>query len=124
MIWPIRSQMIRRNQFIAPSEYIMEKLTIIPKAGMTGTQGVRKGRGTPGWVRRMIQTATQTMTNAKSVPILVMWPTTERGRKAERGATKNRNRRFERHGVRNLGCTSEKIFGTSPSRDIEKNTRD
>jgi hypothetical protein len=31
--------------------------------------------------------------------------------------------RLQRHGVRNLGCTSEKNLG-KPSCDIEKDTRD
>ncbi len=62
---------------------------------------------------------TQTMTNANSVPMLVMCPTTEIGAKAENSATNTMNSRFERHGVRNFGWMSEKILGSRPSRDIE-----
>src|SRR6185503_2131113 len=117
------SQTINRSQFAGPSEYIMAKFQMMPRIGITGTHGVRNGRGVSGYVRRMIKTAAHTMTNANSVPILVMCPTTESGRKAENGVTKSMNSKFERHGVRNLGWTSEKTFGTSPSRDMEKNTR-
>ena len=56
--------------------------------------------------------------------MLVMWPTTEIGAKAENRLTKTMNSRFERQGVRNLGWISEKTLGSRPSRDIEKNTRD
>src|SRR5690348_12507240 len=112
------SQIIRRNQFDSPSEYIIAKFQTTPRIGTTGTHGVRNGRAVSGCVRRITQTLAQTMTKANRVPMLVMCPTTDSGRKAEKGATKIMNSRFERHGVRNFGWTSEKTWGTSPSRDI------
>src|SRR5579864_5711753 len=118
------SHTISRNQFIAPREYIRAKFTIIPRIGTSGTHGVRKGRGICGLVRLITNTALQTMTNANRVPMLVMFPTTESGNSAENGATQTINSRFDRHGVWNRGCTSEKSLETGPSRDMEKKTRD
>src|SRR5579885_141363 len=119
MTCPMTSQMISRSQLSIPSEYIIAKFQTIPRTGTQGTQGVRNGRGVSGCLRRITHTLAHTITNANSVPMLVMCPTTESGRKAENGDTNRQNSRFERHGVRNLGCTSEKTFGTSPSRDME-----
>ena len=87
--------------------------------GTSGTSGVRNGRGSSGCVLRMIMMPPQTSTKANSVPMLVMWPTTEIGGKAENRPTNTMNSRFERHGVRNLGWMSENTLGTRPSRDIE-----
>src|SRR5579863_3424846 len=123
MIWPITSQTIRRNQLLHPSEYIMAKFQTMPRIGTSGTSGVRNGRGVSGCARRITQTPAHTMTKANRVPMLVISPTTESGRKAEKGDTKSMNKRFERHGVRNFGWMSEKTLGTRPSRDMEKNTR-
>ncbi len=60
-----------------------------------------------------------TRMKAKSVPMDVISPTMLSGRNPAKSEVKPKNRRFDFHGVRNLGCVSEKIFGTSPSRLIE-----
>ena len=41
--------------------------------GTNGTHGHRNGRAAFGFVRRMMRTAAQTMTNASSVPMFVRW---------------------------------------------------
>ena len=119
MACPITSHTMRRSQFDQPSEYIMAKFQTIPRIGTSGTSGVLKGRGAFGFLTRMTHTPAHTMTNANSVPMLVMCPTMLKGRNAEKGATKKKNSRFERHGVWNLGWISENTGGTSPSRDME-----
>src|SRR5216684_2939850 len=96
------SQIKRRSQFCHPSEYIMAKFQTMPRIGTSGTNGVLKGRGASGCLRRITQTPAQTITNAKRVPMLVMWPTTDNGSRAENGATKAMNSRFDLHGVRNF----------------------
>src|ERR1039457_7453807 len=65
-----------------------------------------------------------TITNASSVPMLGMCPSFEIGRKPEKSETKTMKIRLQRQGVRNFAWTSENTLGSSPSRDIEKNTRD
>jgi len=51
--------------------------------------------------------------------MLVIWPTTLSGRNAEKGETKRKKSRLDRHGVWNRGWIWEKTGGTSPSRDME-----
>src|SRR2546430_2673499 len=72
----------------------------------------------------MIQTPAQTSMKAKSVPMLVISPETSAGINAANKPVKMKNNMFDLYGVLYRGCTSEKILGTSPSRLIEKNTRD
>src|SRR5215471_1547504 len=98
----------------------MARHTSTPKIGTMGTSGVRYGRGASGLVLRITMTPTQTITNASSVPMLVMWPNFEIGRKPEKSETKTMKIRLQRHGVRNFGWISEKTLGSRPSRDIEK----
>src|SRR5947209_12994723 len=95
----MRSQIISRSHFDQPSEYFMAKCQTMPRIGTSGTSGVRNGRGASGFFTRMTQTPLHTITNANSVPMLVMRPTMLNGRSAENGATKKKNSRFERHGV-------------------------
>jgi hypothetical protein len=56
--------------------------------------------------------------------MLVMRPTIFNGRNAENDATKKKNSGLDREGVCSLGWISEKTLGSSPSRDMESNTRD
>ena len=67
----------------------------------------------------MIQTPMHTRMNANRVPMLVISPTMSSGRNAAKSAVKTKNTMFDFHGVRYLGCTSEKTAGTSPSQLIE-----
>src|SRR5471032_1109185 len=113
------SQTISRSQFDQPSEYIIAKFQTMPRMGTSGTSGVLNGRGASGFFTRITHTPAHTITNANSVPMLVIWPTMLSGRKAENGATKKKNSMFERHGVWNFGWISEKTGGTRPSRDME-----
>ena len=85
------------------SEAIMAKQTRMPRIGTSGTNGVLYGRGISGCVRRMIMTPTQTITNASSVPMLVMSPRLESGTKPGEEADEDHEDRLERHGVRNFG---------------------
>src|SRR5580693_5484298 len=68
-------------------------------------------------------TPTHTSTNAKSVPTDVKSPASDSGRNAPNAPTKKNSNILHLYGVRNLGCTSQKSFGSSPSSDIVKNTR-
>src|SRR6266542_226473 len=119
MACPSTSHTNSRIQFDQPREYIIAKLKRIPRIGTRGTSGVLNGRFTSGFFTRITQTPAQTITNANNVPMLVMCPTMISGRNAEKGATKKKNSRFERHGVWNFGWISEKTLGTKPSRDME-----
>src|SRR5690348_6965601 len=106
---------MRRSQFDQPSEYISAKLTMIPRIGTAGTQGVRNGRGWAGCLIRITHTPAQTITKANKVPMLVMRPTMLSGSRAEKGATRQQKSRLERQGVWYLGWMSEKTRGSRPS---------
>ena len=86
---------------------------------MSGTHGTRNGRGRSGCVLRIINTAAQTITNANSVPMLVMSPTTATGRNAPISATTPMKSIFDFHGVSHFGWISENNAHKRPSRDIE-----
>src|SRR6202048_1978393 len=97
---------------------------MIPRVETTGTAGTRNPRSRSGRRARMIQTPAQTRMKANSVPMLVISPVTSAGTKAASKPVKTKKSMFDLYGVLNRGCTSEKTLGTSPSRLIEKNTRD
>src|ERR1017187_7505439 len=65
-----------------------------------------------------------TITNASSVPMLVICPSFEIGRKPESSETKIMKMMLQRYGVCHLGWMSLNTAGSNPSLDIEKNTRD
>src|SRR5580704_2725121 len=113
------SQTISRAQLVQPSPDIRNKLVRIPRTGTKGTHGVLNGRGIDGCVRRIIKIPAQTITNAKSVPMLVISPTTAIGANAANNSTNNISTKLQRHGVRNFGCTLLKSAGSNPSCDIE-----
>src|SRR6185312_16120072 len=121
---PIASQIASRVQLGQPSPKIIAALTTMPRIGTSGTSGVLNWRGAFGSRTRSTQTPMQTSTNANSVPIDVMSPTTSPGTKPANAPTSTKNTMFALYGVKYFGWTSENIFGTRPSRDIEKNTRD
>src|SRR3569623_1419466 len=121
---PIASQMPSRVQFGQPRPKIIAELTITPRMGTSGTSGVLSWRGAFGSRTRSTHTPMHTSTNANNVPIDVMSPTMSPGTKPANAPTRTKNTRFALYGVKYFGWTSENIFGTSPSRDIEKNTRD
>src|SRR5690242_18636137 len=97
----------------------MERQTRTPSPGTIGTRGVLYGRGAFGLVLRITTTPMHTITNASSVPMLVMFPSFEIGRNPEKSDTKNMKIRLQRYGVCHFGCTCEKTAGSRPSRDIE-----
>src|SRR6185436_7806120 len=99
------SQMINRNQFAGPRVYINPVQTRIPRIGITGTQGVRKGLVIAGSVLRKTIIPKQTSTNAKSVPITVMFDIMVAGTNAATSPTKTKNNKFDFQGVLNLGCS-------------------
>src|SRR5947209_6175681 len=121
---PMTSQITSRYQVSLSSDAIMAKHTSTPRIGTTGTNGVRYGRGALGLVLRITIMPTHTITKASSVPMLVMWPSFEMGKKPLNNETNTIKMRLQRQGVWNFGWMSEKILGSRPSRDIEKNTRD
>src|SRR5881275_699987 len=121
---PMSSQTMSRIQFVQPSPYIMALQVTMPSVATNGAAGTRNPRSSSGCFTRMIHTPAQTRMNANNVPMLVISPVTSAGTSAARAPVKTKNSMFDFHGVRYRGCTSEKIDGTSPSRLIEKNTRD
>src|ERR1700683_161527 len=70
----------------------------------------------------MMITPMQTSTNAKSVPTDVKSPASDSGKNAPNAPTKKNSNILHLYGVRNLGCTSQKSFGSSPSSDMVKKT--
>src|SRR5919108_3327392 len=97
---------------------------MMPSVATSGAAGTRNARSNSGCFTRMIHTPAQTRMNANNVPILVISPVTSAGTNAASAPVKTKNSMFDFHGVRYRGCTSEKIGGTSPSRVLEKKTRD
>ena len=65
---------------------IMPKQTSMPPIGTMGTHGVRKGRGTLGWVLRRMMTLRQTSTKAAKVPMATSSIRRFSGRKADSSA--------------------------------------
>ncbi len=116
--------MINRNQFAGPRVYINPEQTIMPRIGINGTSGVRKGLGRSGLVLRRTIMPMQTMTNANSVPITVISEITEAGTNAATSPVKTKKRRLDFHGVLKREWSWENTAGTNPSFDMEKNTRD
>ena len=108
-----------RSQLVQPSPKIMAPQTTMPSTATTGSNGTVKPRSSSGRRTRMIHTPAQTSMNANSVPMLVISPTMSPGTNAPKSAVNTKNSMFDLYGVRNVGCTSEKIFGTRPSRLIE-----
>src|SRR5438067_11309315 len=124
MTSPITSHTPRRVQFGQPRPKIIAPLNSTPRIGTSGTSGVLNCLGASGLRTRRTQTPMQTRTNANNVPIDVMSPTMSSGTNAANAPTKPKNKKLALYGVRYFGWTSENTFGTRPSRDIEKNTRD
>src|ERR1700743_3401569 len=102
----------------------MAPQTKMPRIATTGKNLTLKSRCKSGLRTRRIQTPAHTRMNAKSVPMLVISPTMLSGRKAANSEVKTKNSMLDFHGVLNLGCGSEKIFGTKLSSLMEKKTRD
>src|SRR5438045_9210106 len=108
--------MISRYQFSAGNEYINSEQVRIPRIGISGTNGARNGRFALGFVRRMTNTAPQTITKANKVPILVISARMLSGKKPAIEATNSPVKIVDFHGVRNFGWMSPtKLFGTNPS---------
>src|SRR5438094_896965 len=102
----------------------MRRLLAMPAIGTSGTSGVRKGRFTCGFVRRMIMTAAQTMTNAMSVPMFTRSARILRGKSAATVATNTPVRIVALCGVRKTGWTAAKNErGISPSRAMARRMR-
>src|SRR5690349_1408151 len=98
--------MISRYQFSAGNENIKSKQVKIPRIGINGTNGARNGRFAFGLVLRITMTAPQTITNAKSVPILVISARMLKGMKPAIEATKRPVSIVDFHGVLNFGWMS------------------
>ena len=95
----------------------------MPSIGTNGTNGVLNALGKSGILLRMTQTPMQTRIKAKSVPMLVISPTTLAGTKAAKALTKTINKRLLFAGVCVIGFTAENTFGIKPSLLMLKNTR-
>ncbi len=86
-------------QVAQPNENMRVKQVKIPRRGTQGTNGVLKGRGKSGCDLRSTITLAQTIEKAKSVPILVSWPTKDKGAKAAKIPTATIKTTFATHGV-------------------------
>src|SRR4026207_1778108 len=75
----------------------------IPSIGTRGDQGVLNGRGKSGRFERRIKTPAQTITNARSVPILTNGPRTLVGMSPAKIPTASPVTTDEVHGVWNRG---------------------
>src|ERR1017187_1449389 len=99
MVNPIANQTTSRIQVSEPRDAIIAKQTSTPRIGTRGTSGVRYGRGALGLVLRIQMMPMHTLTNASRVPMLVMCPSFEIGRKPENSETKTMKIMLQRHGV-------------------------
>src|SRR5580704_9365539 len=94
----------------------MYPFEITPRIGISGTQGVRNGRGWLGFVYRNTITEIDTITNASSVPIFTILPMSSIGVTLPTTADSSPTSIVLFHGVRTLGRTAAKhFFGRSPS---------
>ena len=101
---PIIIQTISRIHVSNGRNTIMNRQVNTPKIGINGTSGVLNARGASGIFLRIMITPMHTSMNAKSVPMLVISPTTLAGTKAANMLTKSMNRKLFLAGVRNLWC--------------------
>ena len=97
------NQMINRHQVSSSRESIIARQTKIPKNGNNGKNGTLKGLGISGFVYRKIITPAQTKMKASKVPMDVICPNFEIGKKPAKKLTKNIKSKLERHGVRHWG---------------------
>jgi hypothetical protein len=70
-----------------PRLSIRNTQAITARIGTSGTAGVRKARGSSGWVRRSTSTPMDTSTKANRVPMLTMSARVDRGTKVAIRAT-------------------------------------
>src|ERR1041384_6742608 len=110
---PIKSQMISRHQFSAGNENINSRHVSMPRIGVSGTNGARKGRFAFGLVLHIPSTAAQPITNANGVRMLVISAKRVSGKTPAIDATKTPVRIVDFQGVRNFGWIDpKKAFGT------------
>src|SRR5688572_16210020 len=119
MISPATIQIAADNNVSSPNENIIAEQTRTPRIGINGTNGVLNGLTASGFLTRSTQIPTHTKTKANNVPKLVKSPATLPGTNPANNPTNTNKSRFDLNGVRNVGCSSENTFGTSPSLDIE-----
>src|ERR1700691_3609206 len=94
----------------------MYPFAITPRIGISGTHGVRKGRGWLGFVYRNTITEIDTITNASSVPMFTIFATWSIGVTLPTTAASRPTSIVFFHDVRNFGCTAAKnVFGKRPS---------
>src|SRR5437667_12681936 len=103
MVQPTTSQILSRYQYSAGNENISSQQGAIPSIRTNGTSGARNGRLALGFVLRMTITAPQTITKAKSVPMLVISARIPSGRNPAIAATNSPVRIVDFQGVRNFG---------------------
>src|ERR1700758_4517085 len=109
---------MNRSQVTTVSPVIKPPQRIIEIRGNHGTSGTLKIRLRSGWVRRRMITPRETSANAKSVPILERAAASLMGKIPDGIPTAKPAIQVDQWGVLNFGCTAEKNFGKSPSRDI------
>src|ERR687887_2656534 len=120
---PTSSQPRNRTHVITDRLTIRYTHDSTPSTGMTGPPGTLNGRGASGRFTRSTGTATETITNANSVPMLVISPRIWIGTKAATSATMTHVMIVVIYGVRNRGCTLLTPAGSSWSRLIVKKIR-
>src|SRR5947209_3254733 len=124
MIIPSTSHTASRSHVTPFRLAIIANEMTMPRMGTRGTIGVLNGLGRFGSRRRSTQMPAHTITNANRVPMLTISSSTLMGNDAASAATNTPTVMDDIQGVRNFGCTALNIDGSSPSFDIEKNTRD
>src|SRR5687767_8638812 len=123
MTKPMFSQTRKRTHVMTGRLNIRYEHDAMPRIGNSGPNGTRNGRGASGRFTRSINTAAHTTTNANSVPMLVISPTTWICVKPATIATTTHVMIVVMYGVPNLGWTLLTPRGSRPSRLIAKKMR-
>src|SRR5579871_1622811 len=118
MINPSTSQTMKRTHVITVRPVIRPPQRMIEIKGNHGTSGTLKTRGRSGCVLRKMITPSDTKTKANNVPMLERSAASLMAKIPDGMPTASPAIQVDQCGVLNLGCTAEKNFGNSPSRDI------
>src|SRR5215469_12952137 len=112
------SQLTKRSQVITVSPVIRPPQNTTEMIGNQGTRGTRKARGRSGCRRRRKITPSETSTKANKVPMFERSAASEISTRPAGIPTAKQAIQVDQYGVLNLGCTAEKNFGSSRSRDM------
>src|ERR1035441_1222000 len=113
---PIRNQTISRTQVVKGSADIKAMAETAPAGATNQTAGVVNLQDRSGSRTRSTSTPTETITNARRVPIEQRLPASRTVNMAEKNATPKPVTMDVIHGVRKRGCTRLTTGGSQPSR--------